>query len=482
MRKRIEIVMVIAVVLATGLLSSRGGADAGKSAYLPIVVNGDSVVSTDPDLPVINLPYIQAADVPKTNLIDMSIFWYGKVMPDTNYTDVRIGYSDEALWLYMEVFDRRLWYNNTQDGTALENWDAATLLLNTDEASQTTSINSKSYRFVAQFYGWSKYSDGRDYKSAYRGDGSSWSSQSMEFSIVPGWRGNALNDNVDDRGWVMTYKIPFTSLGLTGKPANGAVWRIALQTHDRDAAGVTLPDQVWPNGLQRDNPTTWGQIRFGLPGYTSPAVTNPQTTTIRHKLNGAIVKDVAVGGASTCGDGLDFFSQWGTANYAGASDFNVQNQANVDDWPCFSKYYVTFPLTSIPPGKAIQSAKLILHEWGGSLPSLAKPSLVQVMRIPTTNWQEGTLNWNNGPQVLENISRALVPVYNPPNFTWPGNPVEWDMSRAVAQAYQENVPLMIVIYSADNEYNSGKYFISSDTGDWNETGRPTLVVNWGNPQ
>jgi hypothetical protein len=37
------------------------------------------------------------------------------------------------------------------------------------------------------------------------------------------------------------------------------------------------------------------------------------------------------------------------------------------------------------------------------------------------------------------------------------------------------------LYSADDDYNSGKYFVSSDTGDWNATGRPTLQVVWGNP-
>jgi len=33
-----------------------------------------------------------------------------------------------------------------------------------------------------------------------------------------------------------------------------------------------------------------------------------------------------------------------------------------------------------------------------------------------------------------------------------------------------------VLYEADSAYHSGKYFTSSDTGDWNEAGRPTLQV------
>jgi len=26
---------------------------------------------------------------------------------------------------------------------------------------------------------------------------------------------------------------------------------------------------------------------------------------------------------------------------------NVQNQSDISDWPCFSKYYVTFPLDAV---------------------------------------------------------------------------------------------------------------------------------------
>jgi hypothetical protein len=54
------------------------------------------------------------------------------------------------------------------------------------------------------------------------------------------------------------------------------------------------------------------------------------------------------------------------------------------------------------------------------------------------------------------------------------------VSGAVAQAYSAGQPLRLVLYSADDNYHSGKYFVSSDTDDWNAVGRPTLVVQWGN--
>jgi len=39
--------------------------------------------------------------------------------------------------------------------------------------------------------------------------------------------------------------------------------------------------------------------------------------------------------------------------------------------------------------------------------------------------------------------------------------------------------LRLILYSADSAYHSGKYFVASDTGDWNLEGRPRLDVQWG---
>jgi hypothetical protein len=81
---------------------------------------------------------------------------------------------------------------------------------------------------------------------------------------------------------------------------------------------------------------------------------------------------------------------------------------------------------------------------------------------------------------LENISSAWVyPVEQFPG--WPGIPWSWDISRAVAQAYEAGEPLRLAIYTADNAYHSGKYFVSSDTGDWNAQARPTIEIRFGTP-
>ena len=55
------------------------------------------------------------------------------------------------------------------------------------------------------------------------------------------------------------------------------------------------------------------------------------------------------------------------------------------------------------------------------------------------------------------------------------------MSWAVAEAYASGAPVRLALYSADSDYHSGKYFVTSETGDWNEVARPTLQVRWGDP-
>jgi hypothetical protein len=199
-------------------------------------------------------------------------------------------------------------------------------------------------------------------------------------------------------------------------------------------------------------------------------------------LNGASVPDAHVGGDTICGAPFDpnYFDGWGDANYSGTAHINIQNQADVADWPCFSKYYVTFPLDAIPAGKVVISATLTLHQFGNAGdPGQAEPSLIQVLTVDG-DWDEATLTWNNAPLAAENIAASWVdPLSEFPG--WPGVPSAWDVSRAVAEAYAVGDPLRLALYEADAAYHSGKYFVSSDTGDWNATGRPTLRVLWGDP-
>jgi len=444
--------------------------------YLPLVQSGNTAIPVGgTTIQRVNAPYFNGA----INFVETSVFWFGKVEPTANYADVRVGYNNTELYIYLAIFDRRLWYSTSPSAPNLLKWDSTTLYLDLDASQSKAKPDQRSYRFDAQFYSGS--ADNPAYRTAYRGDGSGWSSQGTAFTILPGWRGDFPNNDLDDKGWAMTYRIPFASLGLSGPPSNGALWNLGLSVHDRDdAAGTGIPDQSWPVGFLTDRPGSWGQLRFGLPTYSTPPASQTQTATIRHRLNGETVVDSEVGGHTTCGgDPAQYWNVWGNTTYPGTGDYNVQNQADISDWPCFSKIYVTFPLGQVPAGKVIVSASLTMHLMGNSNGAQAKPSLIQVLRA-TGDWQESTLTWNNAPQALENVSRTWVnPVTSSP--AWPGVPYSWDVSRAVSEAYASGEPLRLALYSADSEYHSGKYFVSSDTGDWNAQGRPTLTITWGQP-
>jgi hypothetical protein len=217
--------------------------------------------------------------------------------------------------------------------------------------------------------------------------------------------------------------------------------------------------------------------------YSPPAVASAGETVVRRPTqNHTSVPDADVGSAITnqCpGDDSHIWNEWANRNYGSAPDFNIQNQSDIADWPCFAKYYVTFPLDTVPLNKVIISATLTLHQFGNAGDAnQAQPSWIQVLTA-AEDWQENTITWNNAPLAWENVTgRWVDPVRAPIN--WPGAPRTWDVTYAVAAAYQDNQPVRLILYEADSAYHSGKYFVSSDTGDWNSEGRPTLRIMWGN--
>lgn len=434
----------------------------------PVLAQGASV-------PRVNVPFFDG----EIRFPEMAVFWFGRVTPTENYADVRVGYNFEQLYIYVAIIDRLLWYDTTPTPPELPQWDAVTLYLSLSDA-----FGPNTYRFVAQLnFG----EDRAPYQRAYRGSGSSWSEANVSFITQSAWRGNALNDDTDtDRGWAMNFYIPFASLGLSGPPPPHTQWRLAVTVHDRDSEqGPPSPDKYWPQSFSALNPQTWGVLSFGLPTYSPPPATPEGTVIIRDLLNGAVVPDAGVGGTSPnlCpGDEDYIWNTWGQDNFGGEPDFNIQNQSDIADWPCFSKYYITFPLDAIPPNKVILSATLTIYQYGNSGdPGQAGPSWIQVL-IAESGWDEGTISWNTAPQALENIGGAWVPTISPSEWTgWPGIPRTFDVSLAVARAYNAGQPVRLILYEADDQYHSGKYFVSSDTGDWNAQGRPTLTVVFGNP-
>lgn len=408
-----------------------------------------------------------------------AIFWLGRVGTLESYGDVRVGYNSQKLFVSVNSIDRRLWYNTAPPTGPLTDWDAVSLYLDKD-GNQGGAPGANSYRLEGQLSWWEARTN---YQAAYRGNGSGWSSHAMPFTTTTLWRGNAPNDDTNDAGWRIDYEIPFSSLGLAGPPPEGTKWGFGITLHNRDYMQFpSSPDQSWPENLASARPATWGELGFGLPTFTPPSKTPVSTVTIRHGLNGAIVRDAAVGGTfgNLCGESAAGWNEWGNANYNGAPRFNIQNQDDVADWWCFSKYYVTFPLDAVPPGKVILSASLTLHEFGNSgQPNMTTPSLIQVLTV-NEDWDEGTITWNNAPLARENVSQTWVdPIVNFPG--WPGVPWTWDVSKAVTEAYASGQPLRLVLYEADAAMHSGKYFTGSDEPDWNAASRPTLQIIWGNP-
>jgi hypothetical protein len=444
-----------------------------NNVYLPVLFSPQLPVKSDG--PKVNVPEFEDSII----FEETAIFWFGQVALADNYADVRIGYNSNELYVKLAVFDRRTWYDTSPSTSDLTAWDAASLYISTD-SSGSKATDTNAYRFIGQL-NLLKDDPHAEYQAAYQGNGTGWSLSSIPFTTRMGYRSvNGPNNDEDDRGWAITYHVPFTSLGLTGPPAQGNVWRLAVILHDRDdAGGMPIQDKYWPEGALDLKPSTWGQIEFGLPGaYLPPPSNSSDSVTIRQGVNGASVVDGHVGGHSICGSDFapNYFDGWGDANYAGYTQINIQNQADISDWPCFSKYYIKFPLDQVPTGNVIVSAKLTLYHFGNSDPSQAVPSLIQVHTVDQ-EWDEATLTWNNAPLATENISRAWVdPLPSYPG--WPGIPREWDVSGAVAEAYLAGDPASFVLYSADAPRHTGKYFFSSDNG---LDARPMLVVTWGNP-
>jgi hypothetical protein len=405
-----------------------------------------------------------------------AILWFGDITSTDNYTDVRIGYNSSEMYIDLRIVDHYLWYDTNTSAPNLNLGDNASIYLNTVN-SGNSSLDQHSYKFQAAVNGYVKRTN---YQQAYSANGTTWTAARLAFTATYGWRGHGFN-GAQDKGWSMTYEIPFSSLGLAGPPSKGALWKLAVRVHDRDdAANTPIPDKWWPLSASATNPSNWGELSLGIPTYSRPTTSTSSTYTIRNKLNNQVVIDGMVGGGLGCGSNVsDFWTQLGNTSYPGAIHITIENEADISDWSCFSKFYIAFPLSSLPAGKAVVKAKVTLYEYGNAgVQGQPNPSYIQV-GIINRNWDPATLCWNTAPLLQENLNSILVNTKSQPVIPWPGLAITWDVSRAVAQAYAMGQPLRLVFYSTDNQYNGGKYFTSSSVGDWDANGRPALQVTLG---
>ncbi len=414
------------------------------------------------------VPTVYAPRIFPGDPFEAAVVWAGEVNPTNNYADLRFWYNDRELKVVAHVIDRLLWYDTSPSPADLTQWDAASLFIDT---------GSGRFRFDAQLSHWQPRAN---YQAAYLRAGNGWQHSSTNFSAEVGHSSSGFNDGANDRGWNVTFTIPFTSVTAhNAPPPTSQLWRVAVVIHDRDGAASPGPKTPWPDAFVESEPATWGRLQFGPRSHNPPPTINQGAVTIRQGLNGAAVQDAHVGGHTVCGGPFHpaYFNGWGDANYAGYTQVNIQNQWDISDWPCFSKFYVTFPLDKIPAGKTIASATLTLHQFGNAWGAAIEPSWIQVSTVGQ-EWNEATLTWNNAPPALENISGAWVSPMGQP-LVWPGVAHNWDVAAAVTDAYRTGQPLRLVLYSPDGAYHSGRYFSSSDVNDDIATARPTLVVRWG---
>jgi hypothetical protein len=417
----------------------------------------------------INVPFFTTA-VPFSQT---AVFWFGDVTSADTYTDVRVGYNHTELFIDLHTVDRYLWYDTNTSAPDISKYDNASVYLNT-----TSTGSGNSYKFQTGVNGYVKRTN---YQRAYTVNGAAWASATIPFTAVYGWQGHGFN-GPEDSGWSMTYHIPFSSLGLSAAPTQGTSWKLAVQVQNRDngTAPKTLPAKWWPISASETTPSSWGQLVFGIPTYQPLHASGTSIYTVRNKLNHQVVTDDMVGGALSCGNrGLDRWTQWGAQSYPGASRVNIQNETFISDWNCFSKFYITFPLSSLPSGKGVAKATVTLYEYANAgVQGQPNPSYIQVATI-NQDWNPATLSWNNAPLVQENINTMLVNTKTTRVVPAPGLPITWDVSRAAAQAYAAGQPLRLVFYTPADQHDSGKYFFSSSVGDWNAAGRPTLQVTLG---
>lgn len=469
----------VLVLLASSSVTARelgmravNAPQADTTVYLPLVLSR-SRSGSGSSIRTVNATYFNSTIVARA----MGVFWFGRINSVENYADVRVGYNADGLMVDINIFDRYLWYDKVLPVENLTEWDTVTLFLSVSPNPGNVPTPTE-YKFVAQLNHWE---DRDDYQTFYRGNGAGWSAVSLPAVTTESeWHGEGFNNRESDKGWGMRYMIPFEALGYASPP-HGAVWRLGMLLYDRDdLANTPIADKFWPKTFQPLAPETWGGLHFGQAEFTPPALMPTDVTTIKQGLNGAIVPDAHVGGAFNCGADVDHWTEWGDTNYESGdlTQINIQNQELIADWPCFSKYFVTFPLDVIPAGSIIVSATLTMNHFGNSGGGEFDDPLhswIQVLTI-ADDWVDTTITWNNAPLAYENITMMRVdPLDAFPG--WPGIPISLDVSLAVDAAHRLGIPLRLALYSADSAMHSGKYFYSSDS---NSDARPVLTVYWKN--
>ncbi len=350
----------------------------------------------------INAPYLASG----AGLEQAAIAWFGQVDNTNNYADIRVFYRDESLRIFLNIFDRRLWFDTSPTQDTLEAWDAATLLLDTGSGGPNPSATS--HRFVAQLNNspGSRPVPDRVSGRRLRLD----SSATTEFTSIAGWRGDGVNSGAEARGWSVRFDIPFASLGTNVPPAaDGCVAhgpRAARPGRRRRAARFrTRPGRSTQTGSGR---LPGVNLRSTCAATHRPLPRPVESTTVRNGLDGAVSRRTPMS-ADTAPAASPMSP---TSSTVGATP---TMQATIS-----STYKISRTLPTGPVSPSIMSRSrwtvclldgpsrtgtLTLHLFGnagqGATPE-PQPSLVQALTV-ADNWNESTVTWNNAPLAAENV-------------------------------------------------------------------------------
>jgi hypothetical protein len=443
----------------------------------------------------------------------------------TNYAEAKIGYDDSGLFITTSVVDRRAWYQ-TPSATAADftTWDSLSLYFhpptsshlyrfdlelsyNLSETARASQGYQRAYVWNTSSHFWEPASLSITSKTNV-----SWHTVSMtqNCQTTLGYCNNAVNipcdstnscyigaanNNTDIRGYIIQATILWSSFGLSSPP-HTQTWDYAVTVYDRDdQAGdpaYTIPPQSWPSStISAADPTTWGQLHLLgetfktyadsisdplLPGK-SYGQTYSQTISNPHTLKVYVEDNSSVGGVSPnlCSDGPEhwrYFTDWADRTHPDTDKLFIQNQSNLADWPCYSKTYLKFPVSSVSEltGKKIKSAKLSMWMLGNNGSFNDYKMLTHIFTINPQDWQtKASATWNNAPQALENITATWVaqkPAYA--TYKWKKEDgqiplYQWDVSKAFADAKSQNQSsLYLGMYITGVEMHQGFHLAPRD--------------------
>lgn len=466
--------------------------------FIPMAIKGYSVAAQMATMRTVNIPWFSAAGstdgvtLNDDQWTESGLLWFGinQQGPNSlNYTDVRIGYSPVGLHIRATPIDYYIWYpNDPPTSTDLTQWDSFAIQLDTS-GNRAGAPQSTSYQFLTAATIWVNPGKPDQFRREAKGTGTGWNTNwaapwtegyGMVWSSNPGPNNNG---GELDYGGDVGMTIPWSSLGLSGPPADGAVWSLSLAMYDRDgpASSDVLPRETWPETADPNQPSTWGQLHFGRPNYAGSTEGASGQTVIRNATStDSTVQDAYVGGGGNC---LGGHNGGADVNHGSDTSIFVASQVLSADFPCFSRSYLKFNLGSVPSSVQVLDATLTLMQWGGAgsvpeVPTQPKPSYIQIFSL-SEDWSESSVTWNNGPMALENITGSWMAPRAPGADPVTGDPTNWDVTTLVRDALRSGRPLSLAVYSADSGFHSSKYLVSSEALDQYSNLRPTLTVVWG---